>query len=41
VLERARARVPVADWEALVAQIASRSLDPYAAADQLLDRMTA
>ncbi len=41
VLERARARVAVSEWDALVAQIAARTLDPYAAADQLLDRMMA
>ncbi|MGQ9826732.1 MAG: methylmalonyl Co-A mutase-associated GTPase MeaB [Roseiflexus sp.] len=41
VLERARAHVSATDWEALVAQIASRSLDPYAAAERLLDSMTA
>jgi LAO/AO transport system kinase len=37
-LERVRARVAPADWEALIAQIVARTLDPYAAADHLLDQ---
>ncbi len=37
-LERVRARVSPSDWEALIAQIVERRLDPYAAADYVLDR---
>lgn len=37
-LERVRARVSPSEWEALIAQIVARTLDPYAAADHLLER---
>ncbi|HEX9370165.1 MAG TPA: methylmalonyl Co-A mutase-associated GTPase MeaB, partial [Roseiflexaceae bacterium] len=36
-LERARTRLADAGWDALVAQIAAREIDPYAAAAELLD----
>lgn len=36
-LERARARLADSGWEALAAQVAARTIDPYTAADQLLD----
>jgi LAO/AO transport system kinase len=38
-LERVRAHVSPSDWEALIAQIVAHTLDPYAAADHLLDRV--
>lgn len=37
-LERVRAHVSSSDWDALIAQIVARTLDPYAAADHLLER---
>jgi LAO/AO transport system kinase len=36
-LARARARLPGQQWDALVARIAAREIDPYTAAEQLLD----
>ena len=35
-LERARAQVPQAEWDALVRRIARRQIDPYTAANELL-----
>ncbi|ABU59056.1 MULTISPECIES: methylmalonyl Co-A mutase-associated GTPase MeaB [Roseiflexus] len=38
-LERVRAHVAPSDWEALIAQIVARALDPYTAANRLLERV--
>lgn len=37
-LERVRARVSSSEWDMVIEQIVARALDPYAAADHLLDR---